>query len=156
MRLRITLAALLAILLLPITAQAEDDPCPDPARPVHYSVLCLTEAESLALTATPAPNPAPAPSYSPYSWEIEQWRPMVAFYWGKHGLGHVDRMLRIMRCESRGLPWAYNRSGASGLFQIMPFWQRAWPGDYFNPWTNAAVAYQIWLTQGYAAWVCRG
>lgn len=84
---------------------------------------------------------------------VEQWRQLVAAYtrWD------VDRMLRIMECESHGNPAAKNpRSSATGLFQIMGFWQKVWPGDYTDPQTNVAVAYQIWLAQGYRAWVCRG
>lgn len=85
---------------------------------------------------------------------VEQWRDLVAAYWPPE---HVDRMLRIMKCESGGNPNAYNPGhGEKGLFQIHPLWQKAWPGNYYDPWTNAAVAYQIWLTQGYAAWVCKG
>jgi transglycosylase-like protein with SLT domain len=90
----------------------------------------------------------------PPSAGVEQWRTLVAAYFPPD---HVDRMLRIMDCESGGNPWAKNpHSSATGLFQIMASWQKSWPGDYTDPWTNVAVAYQIWLTQGYAAWVCRG
>lgn len=99
---------------------------------------------------TPHPAPVTQPAYSP---GVEQWRHLVAWFWPAE---HVDRMLRIMACESGGNPYAYNPSGATGLFQVMPFWQRTWPGDYTDPWTNGAVAYQIWLSQGYGAWVCRG
>lgn len=84
----------------------------------------------------------------------ERWRSLVAAYFPPE---HVDRMLRIMACESGGDPEAKNpHSSATGLFQIMGFWQKAWPGDYTDPWTNVAVAYQIWLEQGYRAWVCKG
>ena len=84
---------------------------------------------------------------------VEQWRGLVAAY----PLWDVDRMLRIMACESGGNPNAYNGStGVAGLFQIHPLWQKAWPGDYYDPAINVAVAYQVWLEQGYRAWVCRG
>ncbi len=100
------------------------------------------------LVIAPPPNTNSAPI------GVEQWRSMVAHYWPAE---HVDRMLRIMACESGGNPAAKNpRSSATGLFQVMGFWQKTWPGDYTDPWTNAAVAYQIWLSQGYGAWVCRG
>lgn len=86
---------------------------------------------------------------------VEQWRPLVAAYFPPN---HVDRMLRIMQCESGGNPNAWNRkTNDRGLFQIhQAIWQKAWPGDHFNPYVNVAVAYQIWLEQGYQAWVCRG
>ena len=120
----------------------------------QFEGRCLTADEYYAWPPAPIlppPPPSPPPVYAP---GVEQWRPMVAYYWPAE---HVDRMLRIMACESGGLPTAKNpRSSATGLFQIMKFWQKAWPGDYTDPWTNAAVAYQIWLTQGYGAWVCKG
>lgn len=103
-------------------------------------------AISTARVYVPRPARPPNPG-------VEQWRALVAHFWPAE---HVDRMLRIMACESGGNSYAFNPSGATGLFQIMPSWQRVWPGDYTDPWTNAAVAYQIWLSQGYAAWVCSG
>ncbi len=96
---------------------------------------------------------APPPDNSGMGSNVEQWRNLVAAYTG----WDVDRMLRIMSCESGGNPNAYNgATGVAGLFQIHPLWQKVWPGDYFDPWTNVAVAYQIWLVQGYGAWVCQG
>lgn len=96
----------------------------------------------------------PPPANSGMGTNVEQWRNLVAAYFPAE---HVDRMLRIMACESGGNPNAYNGStGVAGLFQIHPLWQKPWPGDYYDPWTNVAVAYQVWLEQGYRAWVCRG
>lgn len=90
----------------------------------------------------------------PLTTGVERWRQLVAAYFPP---AHVDRMLRIMRCESNGNPNAYNPGhGEKGLFQIHPLWQKAWPGNYYDPQTNVAVAYQVWLTQGYPAWVCKG
>lgn len=152
MRKTLAALALASLLLIPGTVQASEQ-CPDPTRPIHYPPLCLTEAEYLALTSPPPPPVAPSPVFVA---GVEQWRAMVAYYWP---VWAVDRMLRIMACETvpDGNPRSYNpRSGASGLFQIMPGWKKVWPGDYFDPWTNAAVAYQIWLVQGFGAWVCKG
>lgn len=61
---------------------------------------------------------------------------------------------RIAECESGGRPWAYNPSGASGLWQILgvPF-----PGNPFDPWTNARMAVAKYRGAGYSfsPWVCR-
>lgn len=118
---------------------------------IHYMPYCLTPAKYETMFQ-PTPT-LPPPSY-PYTEGVEQWRPMVDYYWGKHGA--TDRMLGIMHCESRGRWWVYNEqgSGAAGLFQIMPGWKKVWAGDYLDPWINAATAYQIWLVQGYGAWSC--
>lgn len=151
-------ALILAVLVLSgmsIPAYGSEE-CPNPERPIHYMPYCLTQSEYDAMVA-PVPMET-APTGYAYVEGVEQWRSMVAFYWGKHGYAHVDRMLRIMRCESGGKWWVMNEqgSGAEGLFQIMQFWKKKWPGNYKDPWTNAAVAYQIWLTQGYRAWACKG
>lgn len=115
---------------------------------IHYPPLCLTQEQINALN-----QPTPHPAYA-YVEGVEQWRPMVDYYWGKHGA--TTAMLKIMQCESRGRWWVMNEqgSGAAGLFQIMPFWKKLWAGDYLDPWINAATAYQIWLVQGYGAWAC--
>lgn len=122
---------------------------------IHYMPYCLTEEEYLELIKPPPLPVVVQPEIQP---GVEQWRSMVEYYWAKHGYSHVDRMLRIMWCESKGIPWEMNDagSGAEGLFQIMQFWKVQWPGNYKDPWTNAAVAYQIWLEQGYQAWSCKG
>lgn len=143
----------MALATLLLTASLTGSPVPPCAEGlIHYMPFCLTQSEYDALHQ---PTPAmPVPGYA-YVEGVEQWRGMVAHYWSPE---HVDRMLRIMACESRGRWWVMNEqgSGAEGLFQIMQFWKKVWPGDYKNPWTNAAVAYQIWLVQGYGAWSCKG
>jgi hypothetical protein len=140
----------LSLLLLPLPAQAEEA-CPPGF--IHYLPLCLTETEFLERTAPPPAVVAPSP-VSVAVTGVERWRPMVEWFWDEPD---TSRMLRIMHCESRGDPSAYHpRTGVKGLFQIHPLWQKPWPGDYYDPWTNAAVAYQVWLEQGYWAWVCKG
>jgi soluble lytic murein transglycosylase-like protein len=91
-----------------------------------------------------------------YSSGVEQWRGLVAAHWPAD---QVDRALRIMNCESLGDPYAYNRSGASGLFQLMPIWYQGGTPygtfDPFNPEMNVAAAAWLWSTSGWAPWVCR-
>jgi len=59
---------------------------------------------------------------------------------------------RIMWCESKCQPAAYNRSGASGLMQIMGFWHHG--RDPFDPATNLVMAHEVYETQGWRAWSC--
>lgn len=114
---------------------------------IHYPPLCLTEQEYLE-TVTPPP---------PVIVDTEaEVRVIAAYFWPDWA---AERMVRIAKCET--VPdWNARSlnpsSGAAGLWQIMPFWKKVWPGDYFDPWTNGAVAYQIWLEQGFSAWVCKG
>lgn len=153
------IVAALAVVLIPLTAQAQT--CDHQ----NWSGQCMTAAEYAAWTAWPVvatpthqPDPVPVttPVYRGMGSNVEQWRSMVAYYWGKHGA--TDRMLRIMRCESGGNPNARNvRTDVRGLFQVKyPLWSKLWPGNYYDPWTNAAIAYQVWLSQGYRAWACKG
>jgi hypothetical protein len=70
-------------------------------------------------------------------WTLEQWPT-------------VDR---VMWCESKCEPDAYNRSGASGLMQVLRRWFAAGE-DPFDPATNLAVALRVWHAQGWRAWSC--
>ena len=91
------------------------------------------------------------------SGNVEQWRDLVAAYFPADA---VDRMLRIMACESGGSPSAKNsRSGASGLLQIMPFWADHFGiarSDLFDADTNVRIARKVWDQQGFGAWACKG
>jgi len=72
---------------------------------------------------------------------VAQWRPLVSEVFARWGLdqtkcatrdgvefcvgSQIDNALKVMECESRGNPMAYNSSsGTSGLFQHRPtYWQ---------------------------------
>ena len=69
--------------------------------------------EQTQITPPPPPPPAPAPSTWTY---CPQWEATAKYF------GLDDRFDRIMYRESRCQPGARNRSGASGLVQIMPMW----------------------------------
>lgn len=58
----------------------------------------------------------------------------------------VGTACRIMLCESSGDPNARNRSGATGLFQIL--------GGPTDPAENVALAYSMWSDRGWQPWVC--
>lgn len=60
--------------------------------------------------------------------------------------------------ESRGNPAAYNPSGASGLFQVMPStWQAlGCAGDPFDAYANAVCAWAVYRVQGPTAWETNG
>lgn len=58
-------------------------------------------------------------------------------------------MAAIAEAESRGDSGAHNPSGATGLWQILgnPF-----PGNAYDPMTNARMAVAKWKSQGLGAW----
>lgn len=152
-----TLAALAAVALLtvPLAASASEvKECADGL--IHVKPFCLSqlEFEQMWLPPTPPVDPGPV-SVSPEALV----RQLAYYYWPDWA---AERMIRIAWCESRYSPTAQHpRSKAAGIWQIMPFHQADWPGDYFDPWTNAAVAYQIWLEADrygdpFRPWVCKG
>lgn len=66
--------------------------------------------------------------------------------------GQLDH---IMYRESRCIPTAYNRSGASGLVQIMPMWADdcgVTRSMLFNGSVNMRCARHILQVQGWSAW----
>jgi len=97
---------------------------------------------------------------------VERWRPLVQQFFPSN---RVEEALRIIDCESKGDPDAYNPySGASGLFQFIPStWASTAPksgyGGHsaFEPEANVASA--AWLGNRYEelgqyfwrAWSCR-
>lgn len=92
---------------------------------------------------------------SNYGSGVEQWRGLVADYFGSE----TDLALRVMKCESRGDPNAQNRrSSAAGLFQILKgTWQAFSPypwGDRYHPRANVHTAKRIRDGQGWQAWSC--
>jgi soluble lytic murein transglycosylase-like protein len=70
--------------------------------------------------------------------------------------------LAVAHVESRCVPAARNPSGAQGVFQVMPFWTRAFTGrlaqhcggtDLTDPMVN--TCYGVFILRHYAA-QCRG
>ena len=65
--------------------------------------------------------------------------------------------LSVAYCETGGTfnIYAHNASGASGLFQLMPFhWQGKF--DPYNPWANSRYALQLsYGGTNWGAWVCK-
>jgi len=98
--------------------------------------LTTTTAPAGTTTTTTRPDYGYVPGAG-----VEQWRPIVTEVFADWGLtetkcatrngiefcvpGQVDNALRVMRCESSGIPFAENpNSGAAGLFQNLPYyWQ---------------------------------
>lgn len=112
-----------------------------------------------------APDPV---SGGPFWDNVERWRPIVSeavFAWGGDE-ADVHRFLRIMQCESAGIPTAKNpSSSASGLMQqLARYWpERAasagMPGaDVFDPYANVWVSAWLALAApggGWSHWVCK-
>ena len=111
-----------------------------------------TTTTSPPTTTRPPPNPG----------DVERWRGLVTSYFSSD---LVEDALRVIQCESRGDPSAYNASSAaSGLFQFIPStWasarsQSGWHGaDVFDPEANIAVA--AWLVYSSSSpwthWTCK-
>lgn len=120
-----------------------------------------TTAPQAPLQPLPAPQaattaPKPAASTTPVL-PCGGWLAEVTAAFGTA----APAACRVLVCESRGDPWAQNRSGATGLFQLMPThagrfeahgwtWADAQDGD-----RNIVVAAEIEAEQGWRPWVCK-
>ena len=131
---------------------------------VSYDPPSTTTSSTTTTTSSTTTTTPPPDDGGPRN--VEEWRPLVAQYFPAE---LIDDALKVMKCESKGDPVAYNsRSGASGLFQFIPNtwnwassnagWARASP---FDPEANIASA--AWLTQWsmsrgnspWAHWSCK-
>jgi|TARA_R110002020_G_scaffold246713_1_gene460578 hypothetical protein len=110
----------------------------------------------------------PTPPTYTFIPNVERWRTNVSAAIVKYGgpSSDVNRFLRVLQCESRGDPEAYNESsGASGLMQqLQVYWDwRAKMAGYegaspFDPIANINTS--AWLLYehvagGWQHWVCK-
>ncbi len=105
-------------------------------------------------TSGPTTGPLPGPSEpEPTTGEIVD---LITSLWGTGYDGEVARCVAWR--ESRYQPTARNTSsGASGLFQLMPFWwdgnnQYGWRFDPYDARQNAIHAHLIWKADGWGPW----
>jgi soluble lytic murein transglycosylase-like protein len=80
-------------------------------------VPAVTENVNSAEAAAPVPPGALSPVFSR---EVLHWQPQILAWAAQYGLD-PDIVATIMQIESCGDPQAVSRSGAQGLFQVMPF-----------------------------------
>lgn len=94
------------------------------------------------------PEPPPVKEVPVYQPNVERWRGLVASVFPEWA---VDTVLRIMDCESEGLPEATGRLGERGLMQIHPIHH----DSTYDPLANLWAAYRI--SRGgtdWSAWSC--
>lgn len=131
-------------ILLPDSGAARTfvTPIPEP-RPTDAP----QQAPPLGPTATPAPYvpPAGAPEWA------------VSLICAEHYTWDCNSALNVARCESNFSPNAYNPSGATGIFQMMPMWASLIDGgDLFDPALNVLAAHRLYvMTSGWSHWACR-
>jgi hypothetical protein len=107
-------------------------------------------APAVRSVATSQVLPPPPTLYVDPGASCGRWWPLAVDQgWPEDQLPKLDA---VMWCESRCEPRAYNRSGASGLMQVLKSW--APDRDLFDPATNLAVALDVWHRQGWRAWSC--
>lgn len=103
-------------------------------------------------------EPPPPP---PSGGECAGWYDTIVAYFGQD---QASRACRVMLCESGGNPRAYNPSGASGLFQVMPGWadeyeqvtRQPYYDGRFNGDANTMFAAWLLAHGGWSHWVCTG
>ncbi len=105
-------------------------------------------------TPTPVNTPTPQPTTPPVP--TGSIPALIDQIFGANGPAAIN----VARCESGLNPNAYNPSGASGLFQIMPgtFAGTSEAGQsIFNAQANALAAHEIFVRDGYSwrEWTCQ-
>ena len=122
----------------------------------------IDEAVRQLVRLTPEPGQATVSSTATaparvFRGTVDQWRGLVGEFFSD-----VDRAMCVLDWESSGDPDAVNpTSGASGLFQIMPFWADHFGvsrDSLFTPSVNVRIAAKVLSAQGWNAWsaVTRG
>lgn len=95
--------------------------------------LAQAAADVLAQPALDADTTMLSPIFTP---EVQHWAPQIAAWAAAYQLD-PNLIATVMQIESCGAPGVVSRSGAQGLFQVMPFHFTAGE-DMQNPDTNAA------------------
>lgn len=97
-----------------------------------------------------APATAAASGWTPQMLHVYQ---QIRKEWPKR----YKKARRVAWCESHWQRYAHNPSGASGVFQIMPFWfTSVWIFDPYDVDQNIRHAKLIWLrSRSFGAWVCQ-
>ena len=115
------------------SVQAQVDQIPGPPAAPQPQALLQLSFPNLSVEAAPAGSHAIASVFTP---EVQYWSEAIARWAAKAG---VDPNLAavVMQIESCGDPSATSRSGAIGLFQVMPYHFAASDSPY-DPDTNAA------------------
>ena len=113
-----------------VSAQAHPIPGP-PAAPQAQAFLQLA-FPNLAVEAAPAGSKTISSIFTP---EIQYWAPSIARWSAQAGID-PNLAATVMQIESCGDPGATSRSGAMGLFQVMPFHFARGDSPY-DPDTNA-------------------
>ena len=95
---------------------------------------------------------------------VERWRPLAQQALDDYNIGHeIETFLRVMTCESLGLPYAKNpNSTASGLMQHLarPYWPAraeaiGMPGaSVFDPIANIYASAWLLTRGGWSHWTC--
>lgn len=113
-----------------VSAQAHQIPGP-PAAPQAQAFLQLA-FPNLAVEAAPASNKSISAVFTP---EVQHWGSDISRWAAQAGID-PNLAATVMQIESCGDPGATSRSGAMGLFQVMPFHFASSDSPY-DPDTNA-------------------
>lgn len=88
---------------------------------------------------------------------------MITLAWGPDGQHAVDQALKVGRCESGLDPSSVRDNPRSHEIGIMRFnvgdardvGYSVTEDELADPWTNIAIAHDIWRAFGWRRWACR-
>ena len=144
------------------------DPAPRPIKVVTDEAITTTTTSTTApptttttappptTTTTAPPSPPPVRTVAQPGGECGGWLDVVQLYFPADA---VAKACQVLVCESGGNPFAYNPSGASGLFQFMPgTWESTTgtpaPASAYPPDHQIAAAGVLYGRSGWAPWSC--
>ncbi len=144
-----------------IVVNREEPAAPTPEAPEAanvvrtVSVVPVVKVVSVTTTTVLVPDPMPVVVAT----GVEQWRSLVEKHFAP---SQVSTAMRVMACESLGIPDAKNpRSGAGGLFQHLPkYWasraaSAGYPGaSIYDAEANIAAAAWLSSNHGWGHWTC--
>jgi soluble lytic murein transglycosylase-like protein len=166
---------LIPALLLLASCSASPSPTPSTGTPrTEPEVLAMSEvrhdfSQTPATTTTTAPPPTtvaptttaavvPVTAAPPARSTMSGVPAIIAGAFERFGSGVVDQAIRVAECESNLNPRAYNPSGASGLFQVMPLWSDAYQRVTGQPYydgrfdARANATFAAWLYGQSGTW----
>jgi hypothetical protein len=147
----VTLRLVAALLVLAgCGRRADTDDSSTTTAPATMLGLASISADVTATRLDPPSTPAPTPDGPDWARCPQWWSEARDVGWPEQQLPTMDR---VMWCESNCKPDAHNRSGASGLMQLLPMWWRG-RGDPYEPMFNLARALDVLDAQGWRAWSC--
>ena len=144
----LVISSLFAFIAFPIPRNVDGEPWAHinaSAVAQKVGTECVTDADTC--------NPPITAPRTPWRY-CEQWHELAILVGWPESQTEGFVLSYVMHRESNCNPDAYNRSGATGLMQLLGW--KCPPNGCFDPYSNLLRARQLWETSGWHPWCLRG